>query len=216
MFRQTKNLILAAALIVPLTQAGTIPVLATDAKVAPIQLTPEEIAERESRKACKIEICSAFRAKVEGSDIACNVTKSWRQSQLNTFMQKAYASWPWGAVQCKADLKLNRADMIKSMTEASYEMVIQKHTVACTIARGEEEPAKIEFSFSPKVKFENGIAKQASLNWGEIKAPTVVNEAMWAATATDNTFNMLESTLVEDINTFISKQCDEVKSEWQQ
>ena len=129
-------------------------------------------------------------------------------------MQKASASWPWGRVLCKADLKISRAEMIKSMTVDNHELLLEKHTVSCAVER-ESEPANIEFSFAPKVKFEKGTAKEASLNWGEIKAPTLVKSAMWAATATDNTFNVLESTLVEDINTFISKGCDEVKADWQ-
>jgi hypothetical protein len=37
---------------------------------------------------------------------------------------------------------------------------------------------------------------------------------MWTATATDNTFNVLQSTVVEDINDFIGPKCDEVKDEW--
>ena len=38
---------------------------------------------------------------------------------------------------------------------------------------------------------------------------------MWTATATDNAFNVLQGTLVEDINDFIGKKCDEVRSEWE-
>lgn len=37
---------------------------------------------------------------------------------------------------------------------------------------------------------------------------------MWTATGTDNTFNVLESTLVKDINDFVSTKCDEVKDDW--
>ena len=218
-FRQTIKFTSVAALIVSFALAGYSTAWATDATadatVAPITLTPAEVAERESRKACKIQICSAFRVQSEGDDIACNITKSWRKSQLDKVMQKASVSWPWGPVECRTDLKLNRAEMIKSMTADQHDMVVDKHTVLCTV-QSDEGPANIEFSFAPKVKFEKGIAKKASLNWGEIKAPTLVKSAMWAATATDNTFNILQSTLVEDINDFISKKCDEVKADWQQ
>jgi hypothetical protein len=37
---------------------------------------------------------------------------------------------------------------------------------------------------------------------------------MWTATATDNTFNVLQGTLVQDINEFIADKCQEVKDEW--
>ncbi len=214
MFRQSIKLAAVVALITPFAQISLSTAWATDAKVAPINLTPEEAAERESRKACKVQICAAFRAQAAGDDIACNITKSWRKSQLSKVTQKAGVSWPWGAVQCKSDIKLSRADMIKSMTADTHEMVLGEHTVSCTV-QDEKEPSNIEFSFAPKVKFEKGIAKKASLNWGEIKAPALIKSAMWAATATDNTFNVLESTLVEDINDFISNKCDEVKTDWQ-
>jgi len=185
-----------------------------DAKVAPIKLTPEETAERESRKACKIEICGAFRAHTPGDDISCNITKSWRKEQLNKIVKKARVTWPWGGVVCKSAIKLKRADLIKSMTEPSYDLTLEKHTVSCVVKR-EKEPANINFSFAPKVKFEKGVANKAALNWGKIEAPTLIKGAMWTATATDNTFNVLQSTLVEDINDFVKTKCDEVKSGWQ-
>ena len=38
---------------------------------------------------------------------------------------------------------------------------------------------------------------------------------MWTATATDNTFNVLDGMVVDDINEFITKKCMEVKEEWE-
>ena len=42
---------------------------ADDAKVAPLKLTPAEIAERAARKGCKIKICSAFLLRRPGEDV---------------------------------------------------------------------------------------------------------------------------------------------------
>ena len=53
-----------------------------DVKVAPLTLTPEEVAEREARKGCKIKICSAFLLKKAGSDVSCNVNKTLLKEQL--------------------------------------------------------------------------------------------------------------------------------------
>jgi hypothetical protein len=176
------------------------------------QLTPAEIAEREGRKACKVEICSAFHLrKPEGPDITCNVLKSWRKEQLQKMIERAKVSWPWGQVKCIADIKLKRADLIKAMGDKTYVAQLDAHEVNCEVDRDKESPAKISFSFSPKVTFEGGKATKASLNWGKIEAPALVKGAMWTATATDNTFNVLQSTLVEDINEFITTKCDEVK-----
>ncbi|HEX7073923.1 MAG TPA: hypothetical protein VF226_07775 [Hyphomicrobiaceae bacterium] len=194
------------------------PAAAQDQQVPPVQeeteLTPEEKAERESRKACKVAICDAFYNRdPNGSDISCHVVKTWRKEHLQKIVSKAKVSWPWGRVQCVADIKLERDMLIKAMTEPKHEAVLQKHQVACKIAR-EEGDAELKFDFSPKVTFEGGKATKAVLNWGKIEAPTLVKGAMWTATATDNTFNVLDSMVVEDINDFISKKCMEVKDEW--
>lgn len=179
------------------------------------ELTPEEKAEREARKACKVEICSVFHnRKADGADVSCNVLKTWRKEQLDKMMSKAKVSWPWGRVKCVADVKLKRADLIKGMTEAKYEAQLPKHEVKCEVERGTEPKAEINFDFSPKVTFEGGKATKAYLNWGKIEAPALVKGAMWTATATDNTFNVLQGTIVEDINDFIGKKCEEVKDDW--
>ena len=176
------------------------------------KLTPAELEERAARTGCKIKICSAFRLKQPGEDVACHVEKSWRETQLTRMVSKAGVSWPWGAVKCMSDLKLPREQMIKAMDEPSFKLKLEEHTVSCTVAR-ETEPAKISFAFAPEVTFEKGKAVKAQLNWGKIEAPTLVKGAMWTATATDNTFNVLQSTIVEDINDFLTTKCDEVKAE---
>ncbi|MGB3720275.1 MAG: hypothetical protein WBB38_11890, partial [Hyphomicrobiaceae bacterium] len=123
-------------------------------------------------------------------------------------------SWPWGRVRCSTDIKLRREALIKAMTEPKHEVVLDTHKVTCEVER-EEGNAELKFAFAPKVLFENGKAVKASLNWGEIDGPTIVKGALWTATATDNTFNVLDGMVVEDINNFISNKCMEVKDEWQ-
>ncbi|MFV0296329.1 MAG: hypothetical protein ACK5JT_09455 [Hyphomicrobiaceae bacterium] len=179
-------------------------------------LTPEERAEKEARKACKVKICKAFRIhKATDGDITCSVLKSWRKEQLDTMISKAKVSWPWGPVKCTSDIKLSREMLAKATTEAKYELALAPHTVTCTVEREKKDPATISFTFSPKVTFENGKAVKAKLHWGKVEAPTVLKGAMWTATATDNTLNVLQSMIVKDVNDFIGPRCDEVKSDWQ-
>lgn len=208
---------LLAALMITAVAVG--PAAAQDKKSAAaeeeVELTPEEKAERESRKACKVAICAAFHnRKPDGGDIACNIVKTWRKEQLQKIVSKAKVSWPWGRVQCVADIKIKRDLLIKAMSEPKYQAVLDKHQVRCQIER-EKDKAEVKFDFSPKVTFEGGRATKAVLNWGEIEAPSLVKGAMWTATATDNTFNVLDGMVVDDINDFISRKCMEVKDEWQ-
>lgn len=208
------SLIAAAPLIL-----SAAPAVAQDTKAGTPKvddLTPEEIKEREQRKDCKVKICSAFHVrKPDGGDISCNVLKSWRKEQLTKLVEKAKVSWPWGRVKCVADIKLKRADLIKAMTEDKFETTLDKHQVVCEVEREKDPKAEIKFEFTPQVTFEKGKATKAVLHWGNIEAPTLLKGAMWTATATDNTFNVLQSTVVEDINDFIGPKCLEVKSDWQ-
>lgn len=179
------------------------------------ELTPEERAERDARKSCKVEICKGFRNPAgQTGDISCSILKSWRKTQLDKMVSKAKVSWPWGPVRCTADIKLSRSDLAKAMSEANFDLKLAPHHVACTIDREKKDDAQIDIDFTPTVSFENGKAVKAKINWGKVEAPTLVKGAMWTATATDNTFNVMQSTLIEDINDFISKKCDEVKDDW--
>jgi hypothetical protein len=178
-------------------------------------LTAEEKAEREGRKECKLAICAALHnRKPGGGDISCSVLKTWRKEQIVKVVEKAKVSWPWGRIRCTSDIKLRRADLIRVLAEPKLEATLDKHQVNCEVEREHEAPATIRVDLSPKVTFEGGKAVKAQLNWGQIEAPALVKGAMWTATATDNTFNVLQSTLVDDINDFIGPKCEEVRDDW--
>lgn len=180
-----------------------------------IVLTPEEKAEKEARKACKVDICTAFRnPSAGGHDISCDVLKSWRKEQLVKMVSRLKVTWPYGPVRCTSALKIKHGDLAKAVTEPKYSTTLDKHSVSCTVERPDDKPTEIKFEFSPKVDFANGKAVAAKMNWGKIEAPALIKGAMWTATAADNTVNLLSSYLVTDINDFIEKKCDEVKDEW--
>ena len=63
-------------------------------------------------------------------------------------------------------------------------------------------------------EWKDGKAVKATMNWGDIEAPTLAKTALWSLTAADNQIGVLQGTIVEDINEFIGGKCDEVKSEW--
>lgn len=200
---------------VPARAQGPTPAGAAVPAIRAEDLTPEERAEREARKDCKVRICAAFHnRRPDGGDISCNVIKTWRKEQLSKMMQKAKVSWPWGRVRCTADVKLKREMLVKALAEEKLVAALAAHHVVCEIERDNAEKSEIKLSFTPKVTFERGRAVKATLGWGRIEAPTLVKGAMWTATATDNTFNVLQGTVVDDINDFIGPRCDEVKADW--
>lgn len=183
-------------------------------KPAEPQLTAEEIKEKELRKACKIDLCSAFHAtKATSGPVACNVLKTWRKEQLTKMVSKGGVSWPWGNARCTANLKFDRADLAKAVTAPDFELKLETHQIACELER-EKDNYEIKMEIAPKVQFKQGKAVAAQLNWGKIDAPVLAKTVLWSATAADNTFGALQSTVVEDINDFIGTKCLEVKDEW--
>lgn len=187
---------------------------ATADSSADANLTPQEIAEKEARKACKVDICKALHTKDASGDIACHVIKSWRKEQLAKLVSKLKVTWPYDGVQCSMELSVKRSDLARAMTEPKVEIEFQKHTVTCTIASEKKGATEFKFDLTPKVTFENGTATKALANWGKVEAPTLIKSAMWTATAADNTVNLLSGTIVDEVNDFVSKRCDEVKDQW--
>lgn len=163
---------------------------------AAADLTPEERAEKSAREACKVDLCKALHRKdPSGSDIACHVIKSWRKEQLVKLVGKLKVKW-------------------QAMTEAKTEIDFEKHVVACIIASDKDGATQFKFELAPKVKFETGKATEAHASWGKIEAPALAKSAFWTATAADNAGDMLSSAIVDEVNDFVSKRCDEVKDQW--
>lgn len=179
-----------------------------------VELTAEEKAERDSRRACKASICDAFHNRKPGADISCKIVKSFRKSQLQKIVGKAKVSWPWGRILCTADVKLKREPLLAALVADKVEAEFDKHQVTCTVEREKDGPAEINAELTPKVTFEKGKAVSASLNWGKVSGPLVIKAALWTATAADNKLGVLQSTIVEDVNDFTAKKCEEVKADW--
>jgi hypothetical protein len=193
-------------------QAPATPVTASKDVVV---LTAEELKERDLRKACKVSLCAAFFDKRAATgDVACDVLKTWRKEQLDKMMQRGKLSWPWGNARCTTNLNFDRAVLKKAVSEPAYEATFKTHKITCELDR-ETDKYSVNVDMTPKVTFKDGKAVKAALNWGKIDAPMLAKSALWSATAADNTFGFLQSTVVEDINDFLGTKCDEVKSEWQ-
>lgn len=186
----------------------------SDAAKAEEQLTPEEKKEREQRKACKVAICSAFHVRKPGPDITCNILKTWRKEQISKAVGKGGLNWLWGNARCVADISLKREALIKAVSEPAYDLVMEKHTMKCEIERDKEPTHTVKLEFQPKVTFKDGKAVKASMNWGTIEAPMMAKGALWSATGLDNSTGVLGTTVVDDINDFITTKCMEVRDEW--
>jgi len=177
-------------------------------------LTPEELAEKDARKACKKKICDIIATRdPTGEDVSCDIVKTWREDDI-VKMLGGKISWPWGKAVCQSRLEVTRKDLASAMSEPEYDMVMPAQKVRCTLAQKDGgEPYAVEITLAPTAKFENGKATEASINWGEASAPTFIYPLIYAGTGLDNSANVLGSDVVRMINEFTTKKCAEVKAE---
>ncbi len=176
-------------------------------------LTPEEMAEKEARKACKIEVCDILATgEPHGADVACDIGWTWRQTEIVEALG-GRINWPWGKAVCQSKLTLERASLAKAMTQPRYGAAVGSQTVRCAVHQKEGKPYVIEVALAPKITFKNGKATEASVNWGDVSAPAAIYPLLYAATGLDNSTNVLGPEVVRLVNTFTGKECAAVKDE---
>ena len=178
------------------------------------ELTPEERAERQARKACKIKICDILATKdLQGDDVSCDIVKTWRESDITKMLGGRF-DWPWGKAVCQSKLDIKRVQLMNAMTQANYEVALPEQKVSCTLAqKSEGEPYAVGVSIAPKVTFENGKAVSARLNWGEANAPMLAYALIYAGTGFDNSTNVLGPEVVRMVNEFTGRKCKRVKND---
>jgi hypothetical protein len=166
--------------------------------------------EQEARLGCKIAICEAALSKVaQGDNIACKVVKTWPDVDLKNKILKGAMDWPWGHAQCEASISLDRKLIAAAVSEPKYDAAIGKHDVTCHLnTKDGKDRHTVNLTIDPLVTFENGKATKASLRWSNVTGSTIVKSALWSATAVDNTFNVLQSAVLEQINDFFGPACE--------
>ena len=176
-------------------------------------LSPEETAQKEGREACKIEICDVFATgEARGPDIACDIGWTWHAKEILDALS-GRIDWPWGKTVCQSELRLDRASLAKAMSEPNYKLAANPQTVRCALHQKGGKPHLVTIDLAPRVTFKNGKATEATVNWGDVSAPSAIYPLLYAATGLDNSTNALGPELVSQVNKFIRKDCAEVKDE---
>ncbi|MGI9407366.1 MAG: hypothetical protein ACR2O4_13430 [Hyphomicrobiaceae bacterium] len=195
-----------------------VPGIAIGTALAETNYSPEMEAllkeEKAGRKACKVEMCSALRNKAAGADINCPIVKTVPKEDLSEKIKRAKVSWPWGHARCEMKLNVSRKVLIDAVSEPAYQAKFAAHTVICTVEREKKEPYEFKATVTPAISFKDGKAVDGSITWGKIEAPIVAKSVLWPATALDNKIGVFNDDLVEAMNVFMTKKCDEVKADW--
>lgn len=171
-------------------------------------------AGREERAAaCEAKICDIIATRDQaGEDITCDLVKTWYKDEIVEALGD-HIDWPWGRAMCQSQVTFERKLLAKAMSEQTYELSMPSQTVRCSLAQKDDaDPYVIEFSAAPKVKFENGKAIEAKVNWGKTSAPMLIYPLIYAGTALDNSTNIFGPEVVRVVNDFTAKKCTQVKA----
>lgn len=192
---------------------GALPAFAADEEAR--VLTPEEQAEKDSRKACKIQICDIFRSKkTSGDKVACDIQKTWREEDVKDMVAGGQVGWRWGKMVCKFNLDLTQAELADAVSKPEYELKVKPHNITCVIDKKDESGThEVSVGIAPEVRFKDGVATEGRMNWGDVTAPVLVKGIIWPGVKLDNQVNFVGGKLVKTVNGFMTKKCDQVKDE---
>jgi hypothetical protein len=203
---------LASSLFIAVVTASALSTTVTAEEVDKTLL--ERIAkEKEDRKACKKLICDIAQKHLpDGADVACSVVKTWLPDDLKKNVLMGRLDWPYGAAQCKADIKMPRKMLSEVLSPGEHEAKLDKHALSCSLDQKDGKAAfTISFSVAPVVKFKDGKAVKVILNWSDISGSAVATGAVWSVATLDNNLGVLEGAAANAVDQFFGPHCEEVK-----
>lgn len=164
--------------------------------------------EKDKLKACERRICETIvkRAPATG-DVSCALTKTWaRKSLKETSDETKKVDWTFGGARCSVDLKVPRALILTALTTPTVKLELAQHQVNCEIER-DKEIDLVHFTLGPKVRFENGQAKQVWINLKKVEGPATIKAMATTLAKLEDSVGLFQGSLTKAINKFIAEQC---------
>jgi hypothetical protein len=167
----------------------------------------EDMGEKDKLEACEKDLCSILvKRDAAGGDLKCALQKTWAGTKIKEGVEQKKLKWGFGDVRCWMDIVAKRQEMIDALTKPEYEYKFPAQTVRCDIER-EKEVMKVSVALAPKFQFKDGKATKAWLGIGTIEAPAVVKGAIWTAAQLEDTFGIVHSDLLREVNNFVHERC---------
>jgi hypothetical protein len=161
--------------------------------------------EKERLEACERELCGILvKKETAGSDLKCALQKTWAGRLIKEGVEQKKLTWGFGDVRCNVDLQAKRQELVDALTKPQFELKLSVHAIRCEVER-EKEVMPISVAMSPRFQFKDGKAVKAWLGLGEIKAPAVVKGVIWTAAQLEDTFGIVHSDLLREINRFVER-----------
>jgi hypothetical protein len=168
----------------------------------------EKRDEKDKLKACERRICDAIvkRAPATG-DVSCALTKTWARKSLKESSEESKkVDWTYGDARCTVDLKVPRALIVTALTAQTVKLELPQHRVDCEIER-DKEIDRVHFMLGPKVRFENGVAKQVWINLKKVEGPAAIKAMATTLAKLEDSVGIFQGTLTKAINKFVAEKC---------
>lgn len=184
---------------------------AQQAEVAP-EIVARMAKEREARRACKIDICTAFAKPGAGAPITCDVTGTLTKQEITTRVAGGSYVWRYGHTQCAVKLALDREMIAKAVKEAKTTVTFREHAFICNV--DDADPTKggafsVTTTITPAIAFENGQAKSVTLGSVKTEGSAVALAAVTSLMAVEKVSGFVSRAAVAEINTFLFEKCKE-------
>jgi hypothetical protein len=182
--------------------------LGTVALPAGAMALEEKKDEKDKLKACERRICDAIVKKAPATgDVNCALTKTWaRKSIKENSEESKKVDWTFGDARCTVDLKVPRALIVSALSDPGVKLQLPLHRVDCEIER-DKEVDRVHFTLGPKVRFENGVAKQVWINLKKVEGPGPIKAMATSLAKLEDTVGLFQSPLTKAINKFIADKC---------
>ncbi len=164
--------------------------------------------EKDKLKACERRMCETIVKKAPATgEVGCALTKTWaRKSLKETSEESKKVDWTFGDARCSVDLKVSRALIVTALSAPTVKLELPQHQVSCEIER-DKEIDRVHFMLGPKVRFENGQAKQVWINLKKVEGPAAIKAMATTLAKLEDTVGLFQGSLTKAINKFIAEQC---------
>jgi len=178
----------------------------------PPALAARMAKEKEGRRACKVEICSAFAKPTSGAPITCDVTKTWLRQDITAKILGGSYVWHYGHMQCSVGVHLDRNAIKNAATQTKTTVSFPQHAFTCLV--DDKDPAKgeafkVKVTVAPVVTFENGQAKSVAFGPVKTEGSRMASAAVTSIMAVDKASGFISRTAASEINNFLFEHCKE-------
>ena len=171
------------------------------------QALEEAKDEKERLEACERDLCGILvKRAATGGELQCNLQKTWAGTKIKQGVEEKKLSWSLGDLRCAVKLEAKQQDLVDALTKPQFELKLATHTVRCEVER-EKEVTQVAVALTPRFQFKDGKAAKVWLGLGEVQAPAVVKGAIWTAAQLEDTFGVVHSDLIKEINRFVHERC---------